>query len=208
MFDLTQFSAAKWFFVPVVIFGRYCLFCLAPFVFYYAWKRREQMFRKIQQHFPRPSDYQREILHSALTSVIFAIVIWLCLGTPLREYSLYYTDIAQYGWLWFAVSIPLTLFIHDAYFYWIHRLMHQPLLYRRIHLVHHKSVNPSPWAAYAFHPAEAVLEAGIVPLLLFAMPLHPLSFWAFVTLMLIFNVYGHLGYELFSKKMYTHSLGR
>lgn len=208
MFDLTQFSIVKWFFVPLIIFGRYVLFCLVPFLFYYVWKRREQWYRKIQQHFPAPSDYRREILHSALTSLIFGAVTWLCLGTPLRQYTQFYTEVSEYGWGWLALSIPLTLLVHDAYFYWAHRLMHHPRLYRHVHLVHHKSVNPSPWAAYSFHPVEAVLEAGIVPLLLVTMPLHPLSFWAFVTLMLLFNVYGHLGYELFPKSTYTHPLGR
>lgn len=208
MFDLTQFSIVKWFFVPVIIFGRYVLFCLIPFLIYYVWKRRAQWYRKIQQHFPAPSDYRREILHSAITSLIFGVVTWLCLGTPLRQYTQFYTEVSEYGWGWLALSIPLTLLIHDAYFYWAHRLMHHPRLYRHVHLVHHKSVNPSPWAAYSFHPVEAVLEAGIVPLLLVAMPLHPLSFWAFVTLMLLFNVYGHLGYELFPKSAYTHPLGR
>ena len=74
--------------------------------------------------------------------------------------------------------------------------------------MHHKSVNPSPWAAYAFHPAEAVLEAGIFPLILFLIPAHPVALFSFVTLMLWFNVYGHLGYELFPAKLYRHPLGR
>jgi sterol desaturase/sphingolipid hydroxylase (fatty acid hydroxylase superfamily) len=208
MFDLTQFSAFKWLLVPLVIFGRYAVFCAAPFVIFYFWKRREQLFRKIQQRFPQPSDYQREVLHSALASLIFAVVTWFCLGTSLRAHTQFYTDIQQHGWWWLVASVSLTLLIHDAYFYWIHRLMHLPKLYRRFHLLHHKSVNPSPWAAYAFHPAESVLEVGIIPLLLFTVPLHPLSFWAFVTLMLVFNIYGHLGYELFSKKTYTHPIGR
>jgi sterol desaturase/sphingolipid hydroxylase (fatty acid hydroxylase superfamily) len=208
MFDLSQFTTLKWFFVPFVIFMRYAVFCLIPFVVFYVWKRRNQWFRKIQQRFPQASDYQREILYSALTSVIFGVVTWLCLGTPFRAYTQYYTDIETYGWWWFAASVPLTLLLHDTYFYWMHRFMHHPVLYRQVHLLHHKSVNPSPWAAYAFHPAEAVLEAGIVPLLLVLIPLHPLAFWAFITLMLLFNVYGHLGYELFPRAMYTHPLGR
>ena len=208
MFDLSRFSTAQWFFVPVIIFGRYVLFCALPFAFYYLWKRREQLHRKIQQAFPQASDYRREIVYSAITSVIFAVMVWLCLGTPLRQYTQYYTDPAEYGWAWLLLSIPLTLLVHDAYFYWIHRLMHRPRLYRLVHLLHHRSVNPSPWAAYAFHPVEAVLEGAVIPLLLFGIPLHPLAFWAFVTFMLLFNVYGHLGYELFPKNLYTHPLGR
>ncbi len=62
--------------------------------------------------------------------------------------------------------------------------------------------------AYAFHPVEALLEAGILPVLLIFIPLHPISFFAFITLMLLFKVYGHLGYELFSKKTYEHPIGR
>jgi len=40
--------------------------------------------------------------------------------------------------------------------------MHHKKLFRWFHLVHHQSTNPSPWAAYAFHPLEAVVEAGII----------------------------------------------
>ncbi|MCB9305659.1 MAG: sterol desaturase family protein [Lewinellaceae bacterium] len=208
MFNPLEYTTAQWLFGPVLIFGRYVLFCAAFFLVFYVWKRREWFFKKIQQRFPMPADYRREIGYSAIASIIFAIVTWLCLGTPLKHYTLFYTDIDQYGWAWLLFSIPLTLFVHDAYFYWIHRLMHRRIFYRRVHLIHHKSVNPSPWAAYAFHPVESVLEAGIIPLLLFGMPLHPLSFWAFITLMLLFNVYGHLGYELFPRSWYSHPLGR
>lgn len=208
MFNPAEFSIYRWLFVPLIIFGRYAVFCAAFYGIFYVWKRRDWLYRKIQQKFPLRKDYVREIGCSALASVIFALASWLFLGTHLREHTLFYTDIGQYGRLWLMASIPLTLFIHDAWFYWMHRLMHHPALYRRIHLLHHRSVNPSPWAAYAFHPLESLLEAAIIPILLFSMPLHPVSFWAFVTLMLLFNVYGHLGYELFPQKIYDHPLGR
>ena len=175
---------------------------------FYSWKRRVWFVRKIQQKFPAGSDYRREIGFSILTSLIFSFVAWFCLGTPLREYTRVYTDFDHYGIFYLIASVPLALFIHDTYFYWMHRLMHHPLLYRHIHLLHHRSVNPSPWAAYAFHPLEAVLEAGIVPVLLFTLPLHPVAFFATATLMLWFNLYGHLGYELSPQKMYEHPLGR
>lgn len=207
LFD-AEINAATFLIAPLVVFGRYFLVCSILFGWFYGWKRRAWLNRKIQSRFPNAVDLRREIGYSLVTSVIFAGMTLLWLATPLRAYTKFYTEVNAHGWLYLVVSVPLLLVIHDAYFYWIHRLMHQPKLYRLAHLVHHKSVNPSPWAAYAFHPVEAILEAGIIPVLLFLVPVHPISFLAFVTLMLWFNVYGHLGYELFSQKTYTHPLGK
>ena len=77
--------------------------------------------------------------------------------------------------------------------------MHHPSVYKWLHKVHHLSTNPSPWAAYAFHPLEAVVEAGIVVLIVFVMPAHPMAVSFFLLIMMVYNVYGHLGYELYPK---------
>lgn len=194
--------------MPLFIFGRYVVLAAILYFIFYVWKRRDWWYLKIQKGFPTPTDYQREIGYSALTSLIFGVVAWLCLGTAAREYTQFYARVEEYGLLWLLVSIPLTLLVHDTYFYWVHRLMHQPRLYRLMHLTHHRSVNPSPWAAFSFHPLEAVAEAGIIPILLIIMPLHPIAFFSFVTIMLIFNVYGHLGYELYPAKWFQHPIGK
>lgn len=208
MFNPIDFSPTRWLMTPLFIFARYAVLSGLSFLIFYAWKRRAWLSRKIQQRFPAGSDYRREIGYSFITACIFGAMAWLWLGTSLRSCTQFYTDMDQYGLAWIIGSVPLCLLIHDTYFYWMHRLMHHPKVYRRVHLVHHRSVNPSPWAAYAFHPMEAVLEAGIIPVLLVALPLHPVSFFAFITLMLWFNVYGHLGYEIFPKSLYGHPLGR
>ena len=208
MFNPTEFSPWQWLLVPLIIYVRYLVFAFAFYAVFYIWKRRAWFYRKIQQRWPQSSDYRREIAYSTLASLIFGVVAFLCLGTPLRQYTLFYTKISDYGLGWLLLSIPLTLLIHDTYFYWMHRLMHHRKIYRWTHLLHHRSVNPSPWAAFAFHPLESVAEAAIIPILLFTLPLHPISFFSFVMFMMLFNVYGHLGYELFSKKTYTHPLGK
>ena len=208
MFDPSKLQGIQWGIVPIIIFGRYVVLAGLGYYMFYVWKRRDLLFRKIQQRFPQTADYWREVGYSGISSLIFAAMAWLCLGTPLRQYTQFYPDIDQHSLAWLLLSLPLTIFVHDAYFYWAHRLMHHPKLYRRTHLVHHLSVYPSPWAAFAFHPLEAVVEAGIIPVLLFCMPIHPIAFLFFVFFMLLFNVYGHLGYELFSKKTYEHPLGQ
>lgn len=208
MFDLTQLHGFQWGIVPIVIFLRYFVMAGIVYLIFYVWKRREWFYLKIQQRFPHNADYRREIGYSLMTSLIFSAFALACLATPLRAYTQFYTDIHAHSISWLLLSIPLTVIVHDTYFYWAHRLMHHPKLYRHFHLVHHKSVNPSPWATFSFQPAEAVLEALIIPILLFSMPLHPVAFLSFVFIMLVFNVYGHLGYELYPQSMYRHPLGK
>jgi sterol desaturase/sphingolipid hydroxylase (fatty acid hydroxylase superfamily) len=70
--------------------------------------------------------------------------------------------VEEYGWGYFFISVAVMLVLHDAYFYWTHRAMHRPRLFKVFHRVHHLSTNPSQWAAFAFHPLEAVVEAGIL----------------------------------------------
>ena len=83
------------------------------------------------------------------------------MGNPnIRPYTKIYEDIQERGWLYYFTAFPIMLIMHDTYFYWTHRIMHHKLLFNSFHLVHHKSTNPSPWAAYAFHPLEAVVENG------------------------------------------------
>ncbi|MDX1943114.1 MAG: DUF2147 domain-containing protein, partial [Saprospiraceae bacterium] len=70
-------------------------------------------------------------------------------------------------------------------------------IFRHVHLVHHRSINPSPWAAYSFHPIEALVQAGIYPIVVFGIPAHPLALSVFLIYMIVRNVQGHLGFELF-----------
>lgn len=97
------------------------------------------------------------------------------------------------------VSLVIAIVFHDFYFYWTHRLMHHKTLFKYVHRVHHESTNPSPWAAYSFHPWEALIQALVMPILVFSLPLHPLTAFLFLAYMIIRNVMGHLGFEILPK---------
>ena len=115
----------------------------------------------------------------------------------IRPHTTFYEKISDYGLAYAVLAFPLMVFMHDAYFYWMHRIMHHPKLFRLFHLVHHKSSNPSPWAAYAFHPLEAVAESMIFAIFLFTIPVHPIHLMLFFIFSLSYSVYGHLGFELY-----------
>jgi len=189
--------------------GRYFMVAGIFFLLFYVLSIRHHRYRKIQQRTPALKDYAREMGYSIVTILIFALVPLTVLHIPaIRKLTTFYTDIHQYGWLYFFIAFPLMFIIHDTYFYWTHRLMHHKKLFRIFHLVHHKSTNPSPWAAYAFHPFEAIVEAGVFLVFLFTIPVHALHLFIFFFLMIVYNVYGHLGYELYPNGFNRHWFGK
>lgn len=159
---------------------------------------------KIQAKAAKRSDFRREILHSVQSNLIMVLMIIPFTLPPLNAYTLSYAAVADYGWVYLIASVPVSLIIHDTYFYWMHRLLHHPQIFKQVHLLHHKSTNPSPWASYAFHATEAVAEGFILIILLFILPLHPIAIGLFILLGFIINVYGHLGYEI-TPKWFRHS---
>ncbi len=166
-------------------------------VFYILFKKKPR-YKKLQAKVPARQDYTREIAYSISTIFIFALAPVVFLNIPsIAVHTTFYKNIGQHGWLYFFIAFPLMFLMHDAYFYWTHRLMHHKKLFRAFHLVHHKSTNPTPWAAYAFHPLEALVEIGIFPIFLFTIPIHFLHLFIFFFVMIVYNVYGHLGYELY-----------
>jgi sterol desaturase/sphingolipid hydroxylase (fatty acid hydroxylase superfamily) len=89
------------------------------------------------------------------------------------------------------------IFLHDAYFYWTHRLLHLRGWYEKIHITHHLSSSPNPWTALAFHPVEAVIQAAIFPVIIMTIPTHPVALFIFLFYMVFMNVRGHSGFQLF-----------
>ena len=191
------------------ISGRYIIVAGVSFLIFYIIFKKLLAHKKIQERFPATSDYLREIFFSIITILIFGLVpVTFIFNEKISKYTLLYKDIAERGWIYYFNLFPIMLFMHDTYFYWMHRLMHHKVLFKWFHLVHHRSTNPSPWAAYAFHPLEAVVEAGILLLFIFTLPMHRSNFIIFFLFMIIYNVYGHLGWELYPKNFHKTRIGK
>ena len=187
---------------------RYFVVAGIAFVIFYWLLGKRIRHQKIQDKLPTLTDYRREIGYSILTILIFVVIGVLIFATPVIEYTRIYTDFAERGWGYWTFSIGAMIVLHDTYFYWTHRAMHHPKLFRAFHLTHHRSVNPSPWAAYAFSPLEGVVEALVIVPIVFLIPFHPSALGVWLVFMMVYNVYGHLGYELYPKGFHRHPIGR
>lgn len=166
------------------------------FTIFYVLFRQRAVGNKIQKKQAGRKDFLREILHSVQSTFVMTLITVAVQFTGIRKYTLIYDDWTRYGALYFFGSVALALIIHDTYFYWTHRLMHHPSLFKRIHLLHHKSVSPSPWTSYSFHFLEAIVEGSVTVVLAFVLPMHPLAIALFILSGFLINVYGHLGYEI------------
>ncbi|MFO0558542.1 MAG: sterol desaturase family protein [Polyangiales bacterium] len=182
--------------VFVVIALRYVVFAGSAFLLFH----RSERWANDPRRLARPADkkqVKRELLASLSTVAVFTglgLVIAAARRAGLTPVASEW--LRSHPALWFVGSLSLMLFVHDLYFYWAHRLMHTKWLYERVHLVHHKSNNPSPLSAFAFHPSEAVLEALPIFVVLLTVPVTPWAIFVFQMLSLAINVYGHLGVEL------------
>lgn len=150
--------------------------------------------RRIQLRTPDFSDLQHEVINSLITIVTFAATTMITI-TLARLGIIHVSMQAPPLWL-AAIEFGGIVIAHDAYFYWMHRMLHLKAMFRRAHLTHHMSRTPTPWAAYSFAPIEAFFEAIFLPAFLLLVPFHALVVLAFLVHQIIRNVIGHSGHEL------------
>lgn len=177
--------------------GRYLITAgLFSLIIWAFWKAHYAS-RKIQIRQPTSQDYRREVFASLRTALIFSITGFGMYYANWAGWLTIYDDFSVKGPLYFVGSLLAMIVAQDAYFYWTHRAMHHPRLFRTFHHTHHKSKTPTPWTAYAFDVPEAIVIVAFVPLWAAIVPMHDLAIFMFVTWQIVRNVMGHAGVELY-----------
>lgn len=141
---------------------------------------------------------------AAIYGIPAGVVAW---GWQQLGWTRIYTSFGDYP-LWYApLSVLLYLFAHDTWFYWTHRWMHRPWLFRRAHAVHHASRPPTAWTAMSFHPWEAITGAVVIPALVFLIPIHVALLGLVLGIMTLMGITNHMGWELFPARLVHSRLG-
>ena len=213
-FSAWPFDAATWhmlrhvFTTQLLVEGaRYAVVAGLLWLVLHVWARQRLAHRLICE-WPTRRDLRRELAYSFSTLLVFAALGVVVVAGLVQGQMVIYGKPERYGWWWLLLSLPALLLWHDVYFYATHRLLHTRWLFRHVHGVHHRSRQPSPWAAYAFHPVEALVNGLVLPLALLMVPLH----WAVVLLFslhqIVRNAHGHAAVETLPRGFTRHRLGR
>ncbi|KAI0050467.1 hypothetical protein FA95DRAFT_1513941 [Auriscalpium vulgare] len=106
-------------------------------------------------------------------------------------YTKLYDRIDEYGWTYLVLSVPLFLLFTDYGIYWVHRLLHHPLVYKYIHKPHHKWLIPTPFASHAFHPVDGYLQSVPYHVFIHVFPLHRYLYLGLFVLVNIWSILIH-----------------
>ncbi len=185
-----------------IILVRYFVIAGGTYWYFYRW------YRHPDRHAAPTRSIQQDIELSVLATGIFALAAAAIMWAYGGGYTQLYSDATQYGLWYLGVSYVGVLLLQDAYFYFTHRLFHQPKLFRWWHQGHHRSRQPTPWTSFAFDPLEAIVQAAFLIALVFLMPLHFITLIAVMTTMTVWAVLNHLGVDRLPIDFPHHWLGR
>lgn len=96
--------------------------------------------------------------------------------------------------VWFVALLLLTPLWISFHFYWIHRWLHWPPLYKLAHALHHRNTNVGPWSGLSMHPIEHVLFFSSV-LIHFIVAAHPIHILFHMQHQALTAATSHAGFE-------------
>ncbi len=195
--------------LTVIIAARYLI--LSGFAYWLLWQHGGEKLRakRLNRDRPMRRAILQEVRLSLLSSALFAAPAALTLIAWMHGSTLIYTDWQAYGGIpYLLLSAFIYLIIQDSYYYWAHRLMHDPRLFKWMHAGHHRSRQPTPFASFAFDPAEALATAWVLPALAFVIPIHIGVVIALLLLMTITAILNHSGWEILPTRFVEGPVGR
>lgn len=182
--------------------GRYLVGATAVAALVWLLDRTAWRSRRIQARRATPGDVRRELLLSLRSVLIFgtvgAFTVWAIRNGWFPRVDGAMSPAGS------TLLLAAMILAHDAYFYWTHRAMHHPRLFRSFHRLHHRSVTPTPFAAYAFAVPEALVMVAFMPLWLALVATPDIVTFVFMIVQVLRNVMGHAGMELHARGWADH----
>ena len=163
--------------------------------------------KKYEQRFPDPAPkvgankwiFGSQTAENIFVSCSSGVLTWTAYEALfLRLWSVGAIPGAYFDWwekpAWSVTQLLMIPIWREVHFYFTHRAMHWKPLYKHVHYLHHKNVNPGPWSGLSMHPVEHILYFSVlIPHLWLAG--HPLHFFFNAQHTALTPASGHHGFE-------------
>lgn len=176
--------------VVTIIFGWLLYFSVASLSYFFVFDK------KIFNH-PR---YLKNQVSLEIWRATTAIPVMVLLTVPfflaeLNGFSKLYFSVNEStgGWTAIALQFPLFILFTDCGIYFIHRWLHWPAVYKKLHKPHHKWIVCTPFASHAFHPVDGWAQSLPYHLYPLFFPLHKVSYLLLFTFVNFWTVMIHDG---------------
>ncbi len=143
-----------------------------------------------------------ELWHSFISIVIFGLYGVLTAWAYRRGWV--EIRFESFSALRFLGHMLLLVVWNEIHFYVIHRFLHRPWWFKKVHQVHHKSVTCTPFSTYSFHPIEATALSSVMILGMLWWNYDFYVLLVFPAVSLMANSIGHLNFTIFDETSMDH----
>ncbi len=140
-----------------------------------------------------------ELKNAVFTLLVGTFLSAFIMFMTLKGHTKIYTEAGESELLIGAITLIGLWLLDDAWFYFVHRTLHHPKIFKAVHLVHHKSIDVNPFSSMSFHFLEPILlSAWIIPVA-FLVPVYAPVLGLMQIIGMLENVKSHLGYEFYPR---------
>src|SRR5690606_28565620 len=156
----------------------------------------------------RKQQIKTELRYAFQSSCVFTIIAAATLFIWHRGWTKVYSDITAYPLWYYCLSGVIVILLYETYDYLLHRWMHHPTTFPHVHKVHHRSIHPTVFTSFSFHPLEALLQFLFFPVAVLLVPIHYSMLFAVLILFTVSALVNHSGEEIYrSAWMRRHIIG-
>ena len=187
-----------------VILGRNIVLALLVYgswhIWLYVWRKQGTSF-KYNRNWPEETaerfTFNNQTYDNIFWTLVSGVPIWTCyeillLWSCVNGYITMITP--SENPVMFIALFFLVPFVHEVGFYFAHRFLHFPWLFRIAHYLHHRNNNPGPWSGLSMHPIEHIIYFSSA-LIFFIVPAHPIHIINLLSRLGLAPAQGHTGFD-------------
>lgn len=153
---------------------------------------------KIQDNSPYPVKFSKvwHVIKQVLINQILIGLPFAVVGYHLMKWRGYDNGVDLPTFQWVLLELTVYILMEELGFYYSHRLLHHPKVYKHIHKRHHEWTSPIAITAVYCHPLEHIFSNLIPPYLgPLLMGSHAATSWLWFTIAILSTLNAHSGYH-------------